>query len=97
MEMDDQAKFIKKSVIKRTLLGGLLSVTIAGMAIIYINFIYSGPTSLNLVLFFFCFVFLTPSYPVEIFFPSVYSYPPGIYDAMTYSISLFFGLLLALQ
>ena len=91
--MDEQSKFVLRPLLKRTLIGGLLSVSIAGMAIIYILFIYPGPTTLNLILFFICFVFLTPSYPVEVLFPAVYSYPHDIYDAITYSISLFFWII----
>lgn len=68
-------------------------MAVAGIAIAYINFIYSEPTSVSLVLFFICFVFLTPAYPVEVFFPAIYSYSSGIYDVITSSISLFFWII----
>ena len=88
--MDDQAKLIKKSVIKRTLLGGLLSVLIAGLAIVYITVLYSSTTIPNQVLYFFCFVFLIPSYVVESAFPYITSYPPRIYDFISYTITFIF-------
>jgi len=89
--MDIQNKFLKSSIIKRTLTGGMLSAIIAGIAIAYMS--YLAPMIPNQVLFFLCFLFIIPAYPLEIVFPALYSYPPNVYDALTYLTSLSFWFL----